>query len=59
MTLGMFLQTLFEIIAAGFIIWGLFNEQKLVKFEDKIKAAVRRRHLKAVDNKVHCSKHCA
>ncbi len=59
MTLGMFIQTLFEIIAVGFIIWGLFNEQKLVRLEDRIKAAIRRRQLKEVNSKSRYSKHCA
>ena len=30
------LQTILEFGVAGFIIWGLFNEQKLVDFEDKV-----------------------
>lgn len=30
------LQTIIEFVIAGFIIWGLFNEDKLVNFEDKI-----------------------
>ena len=30
------IQTILEFSVAGFIIWGLFNESKLVDFEDKI-----------------------
>ncbi len=37
------LQTVFEFSVAGFIIWGLFNEQKLVKFEDRIFDVIKRR----------------
>lgn len=43
------LQSIFEILVAAFLIWGLFNEEKLVDFEDKvlaiIKALVRRRRM--------------
>lgn len=45
------LQTVLEFAVAIFIIWGLFNESKLVDFEDRIierikkrKAAKRRRN---------------
>lgn len=37
------LQTLLEIAVAVFIIWGLFNEKKLVKFEDRIIDFVKRK----------------
>ena len=30
------IQTILEFSVAGFIIWGLFNEDKLVDFEDKV-----------------------
>ena len=36
------LQTVLEFSVAGFIIWGLFNEQKLIKFEDRIFDFVKR-----------------
>lgn len=37
-----FIQTLIEFAVAGFIIWGLFNESKLVDFEDKIAAKFKK-----------------
>lgn len=37
------LQTVIEFAIAGFIIWGLFNESKLVDFEDKIIDKIKRR----------------
>ena len=43
-----FIQTLIEFAVAGFIIWGLFNESKLVDFEDKIAATYM---LENTDNK--------
>ena len=30
------IQTIFTIVIATLIIWGLFNEQKLINFEDKL-----------------------
>lgn len=44
MNLTFLFSTFFEIALGGFIIWGIFNEQKLVDFEDrmfgKIKSAI-------------------
>ena len=37
------LQTILEFAVAAFIIWGLFNEKKLIKFEDYIIDAIKRR----------------
>ena len=37
-----FIQTLIEFAVAGFIIWCLFNESKLVDFEDKIAAKFKK-----------------
>ena len=60
MSSGMIFQTALEIIAVGFVIWGLFNEDKLVCFEDRIKACFRRRMLKVVKNgRTYNKKHCA
>ena len=48
MTLLDALKTLFEIGAASFIIWGIFNEKRLVAFERKILCAFRRKRLHVV-----------
>lgn len=40
------IQTICEILVAAFIIWGLFNEQKLIDFEDKIIAKWKARKSK-------------
>ena len=37
------LQTVLEIAVAVFIIWGLFNEKTLVKFEDRIIDFIKRK----------------
>lgn len=37
------LQTVLEFSVAAFIIWGLFNESRLVRFEDRIADFVKRR----------------
>lgn len=34
----MILATVFEILIGGFVIWGLFNEDKFIRFEDKLKS---------------------
>ena len=36
MSASFLIQTICEILVAAFIIWGLFNEQKLINFEDKL-----------------------
>ena len=40
------IQTIFEISVASFIVWGLFNEQKLIDFEDKLIAKWKERKTK-------------
>lgn len=40
---GFMLQTVFEIAVATFIIWGLFNEKTLIRFEDRIIAALKKK----------------
>lgn len=35
------LQTIFEIVLVGFVIWAIFNEDKFVKFEERLVAKVR------------------
>ncbi len=57
-TLHMF-QTVFEIAAIGFIIWGYFNQEKLVSFERKIKASIKRRKLKVKASCRSYNRHCA
>lgn len=32
------LQTIFEFILVGFVFWGIFNEDKFVKFEENLVA---------------------
>lgn len=59
MTLLMTLQTILEIAAVGFFIWGIFNEKKLVRFEERIASAVRRKALKVTRSDNACHKHCA
>ena len=50
------LQTIIEIAVAVLIIWGLFNEQTLVNFEDKILDFLKR-HLKASAKKRNVYRH--
>lgn len=43
MTFTQTLVTILEFLAGGLIIWGILNERKLVAFEDKIFAAIKRK----------------
>lgn len=54
-----FFQTILEIAAVGFIIWGYFNQDKLVSFENRIKAFVKRRKLKLSKGDNAFNRHCA
>ena len=48
------LNTIFEFLLVGGLVWGIFNEQRLIAFERKIKAYFRRKAFKVVksDRKV-------
>lgn len=59
MTSGMILQTALEALAVGFIIWGFLNEDKLVRFEDGIRAYFKRRRLRVAASAENRHKHCA
>ena len=42
------LQTIFELAAIVFIVWGFFNEDKLISLEKRIFATIRRRRIKVI-----------
>ena len=42
------LNTVFEFSLIAAVIWGIFNEHRLVAFERKIKAYFRRKNFKVV-----------
>ncbi len=44
------LNTIFEFVLVGGLVWGIFNEHRLIAFERKIKAYFRRRAFKVVKN---------
>ena len=48
------LQTVLEFSVVGFIIWGLFHEDKLVDFEDRIIEKIRKRAADKKKNNVYC-----
>ena len=50
MTFFDILTTGFEFAAAAAIVWGIFNEDRLVAFERKIIAHFRRKNFKVVKN---------
>lgn len=45
------LQTIFELAAIVFIVWGFFNEDKLISLEKRIFATIRRRRIKVIKGK--------
>ena len=59
MTFLFTIQTILEVLAVGFVIWGIFNEDKLVSFEENIKCYFQRKNFKVVNNKNRYHKHCA
>lgn len=48
MNLSMLLRTLFEIAMFAAVLWGIFNEDRLVAFEKRIICYIRRRRLRVV-----------
>ena len=48
MSASFLIQTICEFLVATFLIWGLFNEQKLIDFEDKIIAKWKARKSKKI-----------
>ena len=50
MTFNDIFNTVFEFLLFGGIVWGIFNEHRLVAFERKIKAYFRRKSFKVVKN---------
>ncbi len=59
MTTGMIFQTTFEFFAVAAVIWGIFNERKLVDFEDRVKAYFRRRRMRVSKNEIYRNEHIA
>lgn len=53
MNTAQLLKTLFEIALVALALYAVFNENKFIAFEDRIKAAVRRRRLRVLsENRV-------
>ena len=40
----MVVQTIFEVLLVGFTLWAIFNEDKFIALEDKIKTLWRNRN---------------
>jgi len=54
MTLAFGLQTLFEILLVAAVFWGIFHEDKLIAFEKRFIAVIRRRRLRVVRANTGC-----
>ena len=48
MTFTFALQTIFELILVVAVFWAIFHEDRLISFEKRIIATIRRRRLKVV-----------
>lgn len=48
------LSTVFEFLLVGALVWGIFNEHRLVAFERKIKAHFRRKAFKVIKSHSEC-----
>ena len=44
------LETLIEIIAVSFVVWGLFHEDRFVAFENRLFSNIRRKKLKVINS---------
>ncbi len=50
MSLSFAFTTVFEVLLVALVVWGIFNEDKLIAFEKNLKALVRRRRFKVLKN---------
>lgn len=48
MTVSFILSTIFELFLVIGVFWGAFNEDKLITFEKRIIATIKRRRLRVV-----------
>ena len=48
MSLQFTLSSIFELFLAAAVIWGVFNEDKLISFEKRIISNIKRRRLRVV-----------
>ena len=48
MSVSFTLTTIFEILLVAAVFWGIFNEDKLIAFEKRLIAVIKRRKLRVV-----------
>ena len=48
MSLSYLVQSLLETVAVAFVIWGLFHEEKMVAFENRIFSNIKRKKLRVI-----------
>lgn len=46
MTFAMFLRTVFEVLLFAALVWGLFHEDRLAAFEERLFCHLRRKKLR-------------
>lgn len=59
--MGSVILSVFETLVVAFTIWGLFNEDKFVSFEEKLFAKIkfRKRKFKVIHGGLDSNEHCA
>ena len=53
------LISIIEVLAVGFTVWALFHEDRLVSFEKKVSALIKRKKLKVIKGGKYVGKNCA
>lgn len=48
MSIGDIIRSILEFAAVIFVVWGLFHEDKFIKFEEKLFAQIRRNKFKVI-----------
>ena len=57
--MGAVIISVLEVLAVGFTVWALFNEQRFVEFEDRVKVYLRRKGFKVIKGGKKAGKNCA
>jgi len=56
MSIGDIIRSFLELAAIIFVVWGLFHEDKFIKFEEKLFARIRRKRFKVIKGNVSFAK---
>ena len=56
MSIGDIIRSILELAAIVFVVWGLFHEDKFVRFEEKLFAQIRRKRFKVIKGNANFEK---